>query len=204
LGAVTVSRLYGAGGRRVAPALAERLGFRFVDREIVEEAARRLGLDPRIAAERDERVPGIVDEVGLALARGMPEFAMSSMAIGDRDLAEATRAVISSLADAGGYVILGRGGQASLRGRRDVCHIWLVGERADRARRVAASQGIDEREAAARRDRVDGERAAYVRRFHGADINDPLLYDCILNTSLLGLEGAVEAAAAVCRTKLEP
>jgi cytidylate kinase len=204
LGAVTVSRLYGAGGRRVAPALAERLGFRFVDREIVEEAARRLGLDPTIAAERDERVPGIVDEVGLALARGMPEFAMSSMAIGDRDLAEATRAVISSLADAGGYVILGRGGQASLRGRRDVCHISLVGERADRARRVAASQGIDEREASARRDRVDGERAAYVRRFHGADINDPLLYDCILNTSLLGLEGAVDAAAAVCRTKLEP
>jgi cytidylate kinase len=204
LGTVTVSRLYGAGGRRVAPALAERLGFRFVDREIVEEAARRIGLDPRIAAERDEQVPGIVDEVGLALARGMPEFAMSSMAIGDRDLAEATRAVISSLADAGGYVILGRGAQAALRGRPDVCHISLVGEPADRARRVAASQGIDEREAASRRDRVDGERAAYVRRFYGADIRDPLLYDCILNTSRLGLEGAVDAAAAVSRGKLEP
>lgn len=204
MGAVTVSRLYGAGGRRVAPALAERLGFRFVDREIVEEAARRIGLDPAVAAERDEQVPGIVDEVGLALARGMPEFAMSSMAIGDRDLAEATRAVISSLADAGDYVILGRGGQAALRGRPDVCHISLVGDPVDRALRVAASQGIDEREAAARRDRVDAERAAYVRRFYGADIRDPLLYDCILNTSRLGLEGAVDAAAAVCRGKVEP
>ena len=204
MGAVTVSRLYGAGGRGVAPALAERLGYRFVDREIVEEAARRIGLDPKIAAERDERVPGIVDELGLALARGMPEFAMSSVAIGDRDLADATRAVIVSLADAGGYVILGRGGQAALRGRRDVCHISLVGERADRARRVAASQGIDEREAAGRRDHVDGERAAYVRRFYGVDIHDPLLYDCTLNTSLLGIDGAVEVAAAACRAKLEP
>lgn len=204
MGAVTVSRLYGAGGRRVAPALADRLGYRFVDREIVEEAARRIGLDPRIAAERDERVPGIVDELGLALARGMPEFAMASVAIGDRALADATGAVISSLADAGGYVILGRGGQAALRGRPDVCHLWLVGERADRARRVAASQGIEEREAASRCDRVDGERAAYVRRFYGADIRDPLLYDCILNTSLLGIDGAVEGASAVCRGKLVP
>lgn len=203
MGTVTISRLYGAGGRRVGPALAERLGYRFVDREIVEQAARRLGLDPAAAAERDERVPGLVEEVGLALARGMPEAPAMPAAIGDRELAGAVRSVIESLAETGGYVILGRGGQVALRGRPDVCHLMLVGDPEDRARRVAEWQRIDEREARRRCDRVDADRAEYVRRFLGADIRDPLLYDAILNTSAMGIERARDLAEAVARPRVE-
>src|SRR5439155_1105982 len=82
-----------------------------------------------------------------------------------RTLADATRLVILSLAAAGGYVILGRGGQAVLRDRPDAFHLSLVGDLDDRVRRVQASQGIGEREARALCERVDGDRAAYVHRF---------------------------------------
>jgi len=202
VGAVTVSRQYGAGGLRFAPALAEALGYRFVDREIVEEGARRLGLDPKLASERDERAPAVVEEIGLALAQGTPELGLSPVRTDDAKLAEEVRSVIVALADAGGYVILGRGGQAALRGRPDVVHLSLVGDRADRALRVRERQGLSEREAAARCERVDADRAAYVRRFYGADIRDPTLYDCVVNTSTLGIEGALEVALAACRRKL--
>lgn len=201
-GTVTVSRQYGAGGRRVAPALAEALGYRFIDREVVEEAARRLNVDPRLASDRDERAPALVEEIGMALAQGTPELGLGAVPIGDRELFEATRSVIESLADAGGFVILGRGGQAALRGRRDVCHIWLVGELPDRARRVGASQALDERAATELCLRIDAERAGYLSKFYRADIHDPLLYDCVLNTSSLGVDGAVEAALTACRRKL--
>jgi cytidylate kinase len=107
-----------------------------------------------------------------------------------------------SLAEAGGYVILGRGAQAALAGRTDACHLWLVGEIADRARRVAEWQVIDAREAHARCEQVDDERANYVRRFYGRDIRDPLLYDVILNTSLLPLEVATEVGVEAARRKL--
>ena len=202
MGTVTVSRQYGAGGRRVAPALAEALGYRFVDREIVEEAARRLNVDPRLAADRDERTPALVEEIGMALAQGTPEFGFTPVQVGDRQLAEATRAVIESLAEAGGFVILGRGGQAILRGRADVAHLWLVAELRDRVRRVAESQGIDERAAGELCQRVDAERAAYVSKYHRSDIHDPLLYDLVLNATTLGIEGALDAALSACRRKL--
>ena len=120
MGIVTVSRQYGAGGRRVASELADALGFRLVDRELAEEAARRLGVDPEVAESRDERAPAVIEEIGLALAAasaGLGEF--SSPEVDDRRLAEATRRVILSLADAGGYVVLGRGAQAALAGRAD-------------------------------------------------------------------------------------
>ena len=62
----------------MGPALAEALGFKFVDREIVEEAARRLGVEPEVAQSRDERAPALVEEIGLALAAASPEVGRAS------------------------------------------------------------------------------------------------------------------------------
>ena len=205
---VTVSRQYGAGGFRVARALAEALAFRLVDREIVEQAARRSGWDPEAARARDERAPALVEEVGMALAGagpsvgGGPSLLVPPPSVDDRSLARATGAVIASLAAAGEYVILGRGGQAVLKDRPDACHVSLVGELPDRARRIMEWQHVDEREAMARCRRVDADRAAYVRRFYGVDIRDPALYDCVLNTSRLTLEDAAAVAEVAAREKL--
>jgi cytidylate kinase len=49
---------------------------------------------------------------------------------------------------------------------------------------------------------VDAERTAYVKRFYGRDIRDPLLYDAVLNTTLLGLDAATELATGVAMRKL--
>jgi len=202
---VTLSRQYGAGGRRVAAAHAEALGFTFVDRELVEEAARRLGVDPEVARAMDERAPAIVEEIGMALAAATPGYGLAPVPdLDERALAEATRRVIVSLADAGNYVILGRGAQAALAYRPDAVHVSLVAEVQDRIRRVAEWQHVDEKEAAIRCERADSERAHYVRRFYGRDIRDPLLYDCVLNTSRLTVESAVELAVVAVRRKLGP
>jgi cytidylate kinase len=67
---------------------------------------------------------------------------------------------------------------------------------------VARWQQIDAKEAAARCERVDAERANYVRRFYGWDIQDPLLYDAILNTSRISLDLATDIAIEVARRKL--
>jgi cytidylate kinase len=205
---VTVSRQYGAGGLRVGRALAEALGYVLVDREIAIEAARRIGADPDDVERLDERVPALVEQLGMTLAAASPPFGlmplpqMQAYRLEDRALAEATRRVIESLADAGGYVLVGRGGQAVLAPRGDASHMALVGDLEDRARRIAGWHGIDPRTARGRCEDVDAERAAYVRRFYGVDIRDPLLYDCVLNTTRLGVEGAAHVAIGVARRKL--
>lgn len=198
---VTISRLYGAGGIRVADALVEDLGFRRVDRELAEQAAQRLGMEPELAESLDERAPALVEEIGLALAGGELPVAVPQQPIGDRPLAQAIRRVMDSLASAGGYVILGRGGQAALRHRPNAVHLQLVADLEDRARRIAEWQGLSEERAREQCRRVDADRAAYVRRFFDEDIGDPALYDAILNTSRLGIEGATAVALAAVRQR---
>src|SRR3954447_25178677 len=78
MGILPVPRLYGAGGMTVATALADALGYRFADREIVDQAAARVGLDGDLADHLDERVPALVEKVGLALAAAIPEFGLVS------------------------------------------------------------------------------------------------------------------------------
>lgn len=201
-GTVTISRLYGAGGIRVAEELARELGWKKVDRELVELAARHVGFGTELADAFDERVPALVEEAGLALAAAELPMGFAPPRLDDRALADAVREVIGSLADSGGYVILGRGGQAVLREREDAVHLQLVGDLEDRVARVAASQGVHPRDARDMCRRADEGRAAYVRRFHGVTITDPLLYDAVLNTSRLGLEGAAAAALRIVRARL--
>jgi cytidylate kinase len=203
MGIVTVSRQYGAGGLSVAPAIADALGYRFADREIVEQAAARVGLDQDLAEHLDERVPALVEKVGLALAAASPEFGLvAPPAADDRLLAEEVRHVLESMASAGGFVVLGRGGQAALHDRPDAVHIQLVGDLGDRAARIMRSQGLPEAHAKEACRRVDAERAGYVRRFYGVDITDPLLYDAVLNTSRLGAGAAAKAGAEIARRRL--
>ena len=205
---VTISHQYGAGGLRVSRALAEALAFKLVDRELAEEAARRLGVDPELAEARDERAPAVVEQLGLALAAGTAPFGTAppgdypERGLDPKALAEATRRIIESLADAGGYVILGRGAQSVLAGRLDTCHISLVGAIEDRLRRVMAWQEVGQKEAERLCRDHDDQRAHYVRHFYGRDIADPLLYDAVLNTSRMGLDAAATVAVAVARKKL--
>jgi cytidylate kinase len=117
-------------------------------------------------------------------------------------MADAVRNVIHSLADAGGYVILGRGSQAALADRSDVCSLLLVADEGHRVERIARWQEVPEKEAHARLQRADRERRDYVMRFYGRDIADPTLYDVVIDTSRLGLQRSVRVAIDAARIKL--
>ena len=161
---VTISRQYGAGGRRVAAMVADALGFRIADSELIDESAKRLGVDPELARAWDERAPAVIEELGLALAAGTPLVGggpapqFDPQVLSDQALAEATRRVIESLGEAGGYVVLGRGAQAALHGRPDAAHFSLAGDLADRVKRIMESQGLQVKDAreACERIGIDG------------------------------------------------
>ena len=52
---VTVAREYGSGGGRIAQLLAGRLGWKLLDRCLVEKIAETARIEPQVAEQFDER-----------------------------------------------------------------------------------------------------------------------------------------------------
>ncbi|MFW6135693.1 MAG: AAA family ATPase [Chloroflexota bacterium] len=174
--AVTVSRQLGSLGTQVAREVAGRLGYRMVWREVINEAARRAGAP--------EAALAMIDDLGLlgVELRPAPRQAYE----------QAVRQVMDDLVAEGDVVIVGRAGQVILQDRSDVVHVRVIAPPALRVKRIASLQEIPTPAARARVERSDRTRRVYLKRFYGVDWDDPQLYDLVLNTERLTVEGAVD------------
>lgn len=200
---VTLSASYGAGGARVGPALAEKLGVQFLDRAIPFAVAARLDVDLEAAERHDMRVGvsklerilrGFIGQDVGAPVPITPELTM------DEDFRRATEEVLLAQAATGQGVILGRAGAIVLRDRPGVLRARLDGPPARRAAQAARLGGIELPEAERVLERLDRAHAGYVKRFYGADIRDPALYDVVLDSTAIDLDTCVELLATAVKS----
>src|SRR5918996_4673903 len=100
---ITISRQYGAGGSLVAAKVAEALGWRVVDNELVERVAMRAGLAPEDVAVREERVPTFIERLAETIVAGTPELLVPAEAGGtmanlsESDLVRITERVVKEI-----------------------------------------------------------------------------------------------------------
>ena len=199
---ITISRQFGAGGSIVARQVAERLGWRVVDNELVEQVAARAGLSPEHVAEREERVSTFVERLARTLAAASPdvfpppESAGAVVDVPETDLVRITEKVVAEVAAQGRVVLVGRAAPAVLSREADALHVKLVAPRAFRIRVAADRLGCAGDKAAAVLDRTDRMRERYLREYYRRDWNDPVNYHLVLNTGVLGFEGATELIVA--------
>ena len=196
---VCISRTFGAGGEDVGRRVAEALGFRYVDEEIIELAAEKAGLDHETVADAEKR-----RSLALRLLNELMWTAGPTMTPGftPRDFtgeAEATliREVIGETAEQGNAVIVAHAASIALAGRAGVLRVLVTAPPEVRGRRVAENAGVDEAAGAKLVRDSDRDRATYFKRFYGLDEELPTHYDLVVNTEFLSSE---DAAALVVQT----
>jgi cytidylate kinase len=195
--AVTVSREYGSGGGEIAARIAERLGWSLVDHHLVAEVAATLNEPEERADACDERSGGLMAHLIDAVQLIAPwSGAVPGVTAEEehRRHYQALCEVVRSAADAGNVVIVGRGSQAILAGRRDVLNLRVIAPIERRVAYVAQREGLSEDDARARIRGKDHDRAVWLQTFEGVQPNDPHLYDLTINTGVLPLDVAVQLA----------
>jgi len=200
---ITVSRQCGSGGREIARAVADILGATYVDRHLISEAARRLGVAEELVAVRDERVEGIteklIDAVALAFTgtRSTGEGRQPGVAGGltDVETVAATRGVVREVAATGNAVFLGRGSQMVLRDNPRALHVHIIAPLPQRIQTIARREGLSAEGARRFISRVEEERANYLRTHYQVDWANPQIYHAVLNTGLLSHALAAHAIA---------
>lgn len=200
---ITISRQFGAGGSEVARRVAEALGWRVVDNELVEQVAARAGMSPTEVAEREERAPSFIERLTRTLAAQNPElFPPQDGTVKDMDeasLVRVTETVVAELARQGKVVMVGRAAPAVIGQQENSLHVKLVAPKPFRIQMVVERFGCTAEEAGRQMGEVDAQRTRYHKDYYQRDWNDPVNYHMTLNTGLLGLDGA--AAVIVGRAR---
>jgi cytidylate kinase len=187
---LTVSRQRGSRGSLLAARLAERLGFTLLHRDVIDRICESSGHARRIVELLDGHARSRLQLWVESLLRGRT--------VDESDYVKALVAVIGSIAELGGVVVVGRGANFILGPERGF-HVRVVAPREERVRTLVERERRSPREAALEVDRMDRDRTEWVRRALGRSIDDPLGYDLVLNTHEVPLD---EAAALITQAAL--
>ncbi|NWG00644.1 MAG: cytidylate kinase family protein [Thermoanaerobaculaceae bacterium] len=171
---VTISRGSMSGGQNLAQCLAEALQVPCVGREIVLEAAAKLGVSDQVLAAKLERSPSFWDR--LTSER--------------RIYVAAVQAALAEHAASGNLLYHGYAGHLLLAGVPAVLRVRLIAPLEKRIQAVIESQGLDRSEAEAYIRKVDEERVRWTRMVYGVDLRDPALYDLVINLDVMSLQSA--------------
>ena len=123
---ITVGRAFGAGGRVVGRALADRLGIGYFDKELLVQAAGRAGMDSGLFEKNDERPPGFLSGV-VPMSMGYSPLAWYAgpNGAGGEAVYRAQSEFIRHLADTTPCVIVGRTADYILRDYPNVLNVFL-------------------------------------------------------------------------------
>jgi cytidylate kinase len=206
---ICVSHCDGAGGDEVARLVADELGLRYVDEDIIAAAAQRAGAATDIVADAEQRTPllrRVLEELGATGAAGMTALAGSEPPVPAEPRPprsdELRRFILEAIEAVGarGRVVIGaHGASFALAARDDLLRIFVTAPLAARTRRLARQRGLDEREATRQVAAADRARADYLKRFYGIDQEIPTQYDLVVNTDVLGLDEAANIIAHAAR-----
>ena len=206
---VCISATDGAMGEEIGPRVAEGLGFRLVNEQIVREAADAAGVQAVTMADVEQR-RSLLDRVIhqlLASASAGDAYGYSPMPVVDtgptaEDLRGVIRGVIEDFGARGSAVIVSHAASHALAGRGDTLRVLITAEPASRAERVKAAHKLSDGEAQKRIARGDANRADYIKRFYGVSPELPTHYDIVINSERMAVDQAVDLIVRAASTGL--
>lgn len=179
---ITVSRQVGAGGSEVASELAERLAWPLFDRDILREMAGEDSVREQIYSSMDERDLGWLEE---ALRSTLQTDFVKN------DYFHQLSRTILALVRQGPAVFLGRAADLILPRDRGF-RLRIIAPREKRAARYAARHGLSLPQSLVDIDRIEQQRAEFIRHHFHIEAAEQTRHDLIINLDRIPPHQAVE------------
>jgi cytidylate kinase len=199
---VCISHATGAGGEEVAKRVADRLGFLYVDEQIISGAAAKGGITPEDVANEERRKSFVLRLLDAVAESGAATWSVTSGGpfvapdeIGSEDVQVLIRETIAQTANRGRVVIVAHAASHALAAGPAVLRVLVTASAATRARRLSEGEGLDEKRAARAVKDSDAARRDYLKRFYEVDEERPTDYDVVVNTDVLSYEHAADLLA---------
>ena len=191
---ITISRMFGTGGHEIGAELARRLDVKLIDKQVLNEVAKRMNVVEEAMEKIEARNP---------LWRGdFTSFYRNYMSRAEynglehdrtsHELFEAQAEAIRSIAAEESCVLIGRCGFHIFADHPNALKIFIHSSEDCRKRRIAEKYDLSLADAAAMVVDNDYSRELYTKTFTGKDWTDARNYDISIDVRKFGVNGAVD------------
>lgn len=178
---ITIGREFGSGGRTIAKMVAEKLGIKLYDNELLIKIAKESGLAESYVAEKSENLT-LSDLVG----RSLPGFGTYNQFLVEDHLWKMQSEVILGLAKKESCVIVGRCADYILNEKANCLKVFIYASLEERINRIVSTYGENNIAPEKRLRDKDKCRSSFYNYFTDMKWGEPHNYDICLNSGVLG------------------
>ncbi len=171
---ITISRGSFSGGKRLAECLADRLGYRCIDRDIIVERAAAYGASQEELRNALEKPPTFWDRFSHKRYVYLTIF----------------QAALTEEVREGKAVYHGHAGHLLLRGVSHVLRARIIAPVKYRVAALQDARKMSPGEALAYIAKIDQDRASWTQYLYGENWGDPSLYDLVVNLESVDIQEA--------------
>ena len=188
---ITISREYGSGGRYVGRLIADKLGIKFYDKEIITKLAKATGLSEEYIENNEQKrdASAILNNGYYMGLDGADELFVKESKI------------IKELSAKDSCVIIGRCADFILKDEKNVVKVFVYSGMENKIKRATQIYGYEEEKAKKEIERIDKLRANHYKHYTDKDWKDFSNYDICINSDLLGVEKSAEVICDMVKEK---
>jgi len=200
---VSISRLFGAGGKTLGEMVADRLKYQFLHEEVLDKCAREAEVHQDCFPQDEKSCPAICGQpLPQFLASLGPLNFLDRYSTQDQDQVDEAKhvdyltRVVREIVKQDNLVLLGRGTQFILHDHPRALKVLLVADLADRLRFMRDRYQMEEGRARPLIANAEKNRARLLKHFYPGEPHESTLYHLVINTSRVDLE---VAKVQICR-----
>ena len=189
---ITIGRQFGSNGREIGHRLAEKLGYAFYDKEILNETAKNSGLSEDVLKSLDEKPTKsflyslVMDPYSFGFNNPGYQTNLTQQAF------QATYDTVKKLASDGPCVFVGRCADYALRHNPDLVKIFIYAPVEERIKTVSKRYNLTEDKAKSQINKEDKARASYYNYYTSKRWGAMESYDICINSSLMSIDKTVD------------
>ncbi|MFA6857886.1 MAG: cytidylate kinase-like family protein [Treponema sp.] len=185
---VAISRQVAALGDEIAASAAEKLGYKFVRRQELEQRIVNLGFPAEKLYKYDEK---------------KPKFFASLVKDRDEYLQYLQTAVLEAASE-DNCILIGRGSYIILEDVQSLISFRLIANNSVRIERLEKEFSWTEKQARQRIDESDLNRRGFHKSFFNVELDDLTRFHLIMNTGIIGVEEGADIITSLVRTTITP
>lgn len=192
---ITVTRQFGSLGRPIAKMVAERLGYEYYDRDIIEMAAEKMGEPVYKLSEYDEHIVTPYGKMAFPLGFGASEK--------QNKLFEIEKKIIIEFAAKKNCVMVGRCSDYVLRegGFHHLLNVFIYAPYGARYNYCLKNLGFTEDAVEKYIEKIDHGRSGFYKKYTGERFDSITYRDLMVDSSSMTIEKVVELICTASKLK---